>query len=43
MFQNFLISLFVTFLFTPLFWTLISKISLSLSILSEKIAISLSK
>ncbi|HHD2754423.1 TPA: hypothetical protein ACOTG0_003278 [Clostridium perfringens] len=42
MLQNFFISLIVSFLFNPLFWKFISKGTLKLSILFEKIAAALS-
>ncbi|EPB8260177.1 hypothetical protein [Clostridium perfringens] len=42
MLESFLSSLIVSFLLNPLFWKLISKGALQLSILFEKIAIALS-
>ncbi len=42
MLNEFLINLLVAFIFTPLFWKLISKGALKLSKFSEKIALSLS-
>ncbi|WP_338848872.1 hypothetical protein [Clostridium perfringens] len=43
MLENILINALITLIFTPFFWKLISKVTLYLSILSEKIALTLSK